>query len=56
MAAGNNFTSPAADALYGSAIDVKYVGGLLQQLVNGTSGWTVALTVFLMLVVYDQCQ
>ncbi|KAI9769817.1 MAG: RNA polymerase C-22 sterol desaturase [Geoglossum simile] len=53
-AAGSSFTSPVANALYGPGLGAKNIGGALQQLVGGTSAWTVVLTLFLMLVVYDQ--
>ncbi|KAI9783768.1 MAG: RNA polymerase C-22 sterol desaturase [Geoglossum umbratile] len=53
-APGSSFTSPVADALYAPGSGVKNVDGVLRQLVNGASVWTVALTLFLMLVVYDQ--
>src|SRR5579862_7113877 len=55
-AAASSFTSPVANALYGPGLRARDFGGVLQQLVDGTSAWTVAVTLFLMLVVYDQCE
>jgi C-22 sterol desaturase len=50
------FASPAANANIPAPTAGSVTGGMLSQAFNGVSGWTVALTIFLMLVAYDQCE
>jgi len=52
MTADASFASPLADAQYPLAPTA--IGGLISSLTHGISGWTVALTLFLGLVLYDQ--
>lgn len=47
-----SFASPLANADYMSVSD----GGLLSRVYNGVSGLSVLVTIFLMLVAYDQCE
>jgi hypothetical protein len=49
----NATSSPLADAQF--PVDASVVAGLVSRLTQGMSGWTVALTLFLGLVLYDQC-
>jgi hypothetical protein len=49
----NATSSPLADAQY--PIDASTVAGIVSRLTQGLSGWTIALTIFLGLVLYDQC-
>jgi len=48
-----SFTSPLAN------VDLKLPtgqsSGVLAKSLNGLNGWTIALTIFLLLVTYDQC-
>ena len=46
------FASPTADAKY--AVFTTQDEGLLARLYGGVSAWSIVLTFFLMLVVYDQ--
>jgi C-22 sterol desaturase len=57
MAAVQNasFTSPLAQATYHKLADNAAVDSVLAT-IQGLSGWTIALTLFLGLVLYDQCQ
>ncbi|KAI9799566.1 MAG: hypothetical protein M1825_004492 [Sarcosagium campestre] len=50
----STFASPAANAERVTAVADKYTGGLISNLLEQANGWTVALTVLLMLVAYDQ--
>ena len=56
MAAAINksFTSPAANAEYPAALQ-DVAGGLLAQAYDGISRTSLAITVLLLLVAYDQC-
>jgi C-22 sterol desaturase len=49
----NATSSPLANAQY--PVDTSALAGVVSRLTQGLSGWTVALTLFLGLVVYDQC-
>jgi hypothetical protein len=53
MAANVSYASPTADAQYA----LRYVesSGILNRLTQGWSAWSVVLTLFLGLVLYDQC-
>ncbi|KAF2503307.1 sterol C-22 desaturase [Lophium mytilinum] len=53
MALNTTFASPTADAKF-AAIAQQNVNGILNTIVNGTNAWTIAATLFLALVVYDQ--
>jgi sterol 22-desaturase len=57
MAALQNvsFTSPLAQATFARFPDPSVLDGVL-SVVTSLSGWTIALTVFLGLVLYDQCK
>lgn len=57
MAAAMNgsFSSPIADAAY-KAVTNTNNGGLLSRMYNGVNGLSFAITVFLILVAYDQCE
>ncbi len=48
-----SFASPAANANYVAKFSASD-SGLLARLYSGLDGWTVSITVLLMLVVYDQ--
>ena len=50
-----SFASPAANADYATAISAADEG-LLSRIYNGTSGLSVAATMLLILVAYDQCK
>ncbi|KAI9824444.1 MAG: RNA polymerase C-22 sterol desaturase [Thelocarpon impressellum] len=54
MAVNASVASPSADASMGSVVAVKAPTGFTSLLMEGASGWTITLTVFLMLVAYDQ--
>ncbi len=54
-AANGSFASPVVDAHYAATLDAES-GGLLNQLYNGVNGWSFSVTLFLILVAYDQCQ
>ncbi len=47
------FASPVADASFASFVENPFVDNIIQTL-GGLSGWQIALTIFLGLVVYDQ--
>ncbi len=49
------FASPLADAKYAKILGSPQIDGFIQTL-SQTSGWTIALTIFLGLVAYDQCK
>ena len=49
-----SFASPLADALYAQHVSTD--SGILSRLYSGMNGFSVALSVFLVLVAYDQCQ
>jgi C-22 sterol desaturase len=56
MAAQNiSFASPVADAKYAQIVGNPQIHGLLAKL-SELSGWTIALTILLVLVAYDQCK
>jgi C-22 sterol desaturase len=56
MAAVQNasFASPLAHVGFGAFSENTLLDGVLST-ITGLSGWTIALTVFLGLVAYDQC-
>ncbi|KAH6716944.1 cytochrome P450 [Leptodontidium sp. 2 PMI_412] len=56
MATADNisFASPLADASYAQLAGASRVEGLLSTL-SELSGWTIALTLLVMMVAYDQC-
>jgi hypothetical protein len=49
----NATSSPLANAQY--PVDATAIAGIVSRLTHGLSGWTVALTLFIGLVLYDQC-
>ena len=53
MALNASYASPTADAQYA----LRYVesSGILNRLTQGWSAWSVVLTVFMGMVLYDQC-
>jgi sterol 22-desaturase len=53
MASNTSFASPLANAQY--PVDGSAIGGLISTLTQGLSGWTMALSLFLGFVLYDQC-
>ena len=56
MASQNvSFASPLADAKYAQILGSPQISGFLTKL-SEVSGWTVAFTIFLVLVAYDQCK
>lgn len=57
MATADNisFASPLADANYAQLAGASRVEGLLSTL-SELSGWTIALTLLVMMVAYDQCE
>jgi uncharacterized membrane protein len=56
MVANASFVSPTADAKFAQKINQFDTNGIVSTLLNGVNGWTITLTVFLMLVAYDQCK
>lgn len=48
-----SYASPTADAAFAKIVGVA-PGGVVSRLLDGVNGWTIALTLFLMAVVYDQ--
>lgn len=54
MVANASFVSPTADAKFAQKISQFDTNGIVSTLLNGVNGWTITLTVFLMLVAYDQ--
>ncbi|KAF2137162.1 uncharacterized protein K452DRAFT_236404 [Aplosporella prunicola CBS 121167] len=55
MAAVNaTFASPTADAQYAPELTPQAINGLVSRLFTGISGWQIVVTLFAMLVVYDQ--
>lgn len=54
-AVNGSFVSPVADARLVATLDADTVG-LLNRLYNGLNGWSLFITLFLLLVAYDQCQ
>lgn len=54
MAVNASFVSPTADAKFAQKISQFDTSGIVSTLLNGVNGWTITLTVFLMLVGYDQ--
>jgi C-22 sterol desaturase len=50
-----SFASPLADAKYTQIIGQPQIDGLLGRL-GELSGWTIALTLLLILIAYDQCK
>ena len=48
-----SFASPLADASYAQHVSAD--SGILSRLYGGMNGFSVALSVFLVLVAYDQC-
>ncbi|KAF2089430.1 sterol C-22 desaturase [Saccharata proteae CBS 121410] len=53
MAANTSYSSPAADAQH-IPIVADGAAGLVGKLLDGVNGWSIAITLFAMLVVYDQ--
>ncbi|KAF2750223.1 cytochrome P450 61 [Sporormia fimetaria CBS 119925] len=54
MAVNGTFVSPTADAKVAHQIAQLNVKGIVSSLVNGMNGWTIALTLLLVCVAYDQ--
>jgi sterol 22-desaturase len=48
-----SFTSPLADAKYAHIVGNSQIDGVLST-ISGLSGWTIALTLFALVVAYDQ--
>lgn len=55
MAANVQYASPTADAQYAHKLGDLSVNGILNTVVERANGWSIALTLFLVLVAYDQC-
>lgn len=53
MATNASYASPTADAQF--PLQPLAVAGVLSRLTQNISGWTIALSLFLGLVLYDQC-
>jgi len=53
--ANGSFASPLAHAQYPMA-PTSTAGGLLARVYDGTSAFSLLVTVFLLLVAYDQCK
>lgn len=53
MALNASYASPSADAQY--PIQNLALSGILSRLGQNINGWTIAFTLFMGLVVYDQC-
>ncbi|KAF2870789.1 cytochrome P450 61 [Massariosphaeria phaeospora] len=54
MALNASFVSPTADAKVAHRIAHLDANGILSTVLNRLNGWNIALTIFLMLVAYDQ--
>jgi hypothetical protein len=54
--ANSTFASPAANANMPDPTSIALTGGVLSKAFHGLNGWTAAVTIFLMLVAYDQCE
>lgn len=50
-----SFASPLADAKYAQFVGHPQIDSLLTQL-SELSGWTIAITLLLVAVAYDQCE
>jgi hypothetical protein len=50
-----SFASPLAEATYARIVGNPQIGSVLTTL-SELNGWTIALTIFLILVAYDQCK
>lgn len=50
-----SFPSPAANADFTSALKAEDAG-ILSHVYHGLNGWSIALTLFVILVAYDQCK
>lgn len=50
------FSSPAANAEYGPPLHSAREGGFLVHFLAGMTGWSLVVTLLLVLVVYDQCK
>lgn len=53
--ANGTFASPVANALYVTTLEPN-TEGLLNQLYTRLNGWSVAITLLVLLVAYDQCR
>ncbi|KAI9669448.1 MAG: RNA polymerase C-22 sterol desaturase [Caeruleum heppii] len=49
-----SFTSPSANALHGFVTRSTGDGGFFSHILAATNGWTLVLTLLIMLVAYDQ--
>lgn len=56
MSGGGGYASPTADAEYASLAQGGDGVGVIGRAVAGVNVWTALITVFMMLVVYDQCR
>ena len=55
MASSNgSWASPIADAQYSQGLE-NNTGGFVGQIYDGLSGYSLFVTLFLLLVAYDQC-
>ncbi|OCK82361.1 cytochrome P450 61 [Lepidopterella palustris CBS 459.81] len=54
MAVNASFVSPTADAKIAQRIGQINANSLVSTILNGINGWTIALTLFFVLVAYDQ--
>lgn len=53
------FTSPSAEAGHGSTVNIHSgygTGGPIERAMTTLDGWVITLTLFVMVVAYDQCQ
>lgn len=56
MTVNGSFVSPTADAKVAQQLAQLDFNGVLSRIVANTNGWTIALTVLLLCVAYDQCE
>lgn len=54
-ATNGSFSSLAANADFISALKLEDAG-ILSHVYHGFNGWSIALTIFVILVAYDQCK
>ncbi len=54
MPDNGTWASPVADAQYSQGLETG-TGGFIGQIYSGLSGYSLCVTLFLLLVAYDQC-
>lgn len=54
MAGNVSYASPTADAQYAPVLSTNIMGAILSRLLSNMNGWSIVLSIFLALVVYDQ--